>query len=379
MDRAFASTYLNPLTWALNALHYSEYSATSNEDISRISVDKPPYELQHAKEERKIAMPSTQEAAAIANTKPSLSGQHVKYLLKDGELVEYDDARLHVLSTTLKYGVGVFEGFRAYWSEEDQQLYAFRVSDHMRRLVDSMRVVEIDGPKDTEALADQLLGLIRANELRGNLHMRAQVFVDSDDGKPEDTGPSTVFMAAIPMGNYFGATGLNVQISSWARLSDRSMPPRVKSIANYQNGRLALLEAKRNGYDAALLLTESGHVAEGAGYNVFMVRQGRLCTPPITESILEGITRDSVLYLARTELGMDVDIRPIDRTELYSADEVFVCGSAAEVNHIASVDRTTIGQGTAGTVTQGLQDLYRKAVIGRAAADQGWATPVYSS
>jgi branched-chain amino acid aminotransferase len=304
----------------------------------------------------------------------------VRYLLHDGELIDYADAQLHVLSTSTKYGVGVFEGFRAYWSEEDGELYAFRVEDHMRRLIDSMRVVEIDGPSDTAALADQLIGLIRANELRANLHMRTQVFVNSPDGKPDDTGPATVFMAAIPMGNYFGATGLDVQISSWARLSDRAMPPRVKSIANYQNGRLALLEAKRNGYGAALLLTESGHVAEGAGYNVFMVRQGRLCTPPSTESILEGITRDSVLQLASTQLGLDVDIRPIDRTELYSADEIFVCGSAAEVNHVTSVDRTRIGDGSsAGPITAGLQALYADAVRGRIPDLSHWVTPVYGT
>jgi branched-chain amino acid aminotransferase len=301
----------------------------------------------------------------------------VRYLLRDGELIEYDDARLHVLATTLKYGVGVFEGFRAYWSAEDNELYAFRVKDHMRRLVDSMRVVEIDGPNDIDELSDQLLSLVRANELRSNLHMRTQVFVNSSDGKPEDRGPAIVFMAAIPMGNYFGATGLDVQISSWARLSDRSMPPRIKSIANYQNGRLALLESRRNGYDAALLLTEDGHVAEGAGYNVFIVRNGRLCTPPSTESILEGITRDSILHLAHTNLNLDVDLRPIDRTELYSADEIFVCGSAAEVNHVASVDRNVIGNGSAGEITQKLQNLYQQAVIGRAAADQNWALPVY--
>jgi branched-chain amino acid aminotransferase len=301
----------------------------------------------------------------------------VRYLLRDGELIEYDDARLHVLATTLKYGVGVFEGFRAYWSAEDNELYAFRVKDHMRRLVDSMRVVEIDGPNDIDELSDQLLSLVRANELRSNLHMRTQVFVNSSDGKPEDRGPAIVFMAAIPMGNYFGATGLDVQISSWARLSDRSMPPRIKSIANYQNGRLALLESRRNGYDAALLLTEDGHVAEGAGYNVFIVRNGRLCTPPSTESILEGITRDSILHLAHTDLNLDVDLRPIDRTELYSADEIFVCGSAAEVNHVASVDRNVIGNGSAGEITQKLQNLYQQAVIGRAAADQNWALPVY--
>lgn len=312
---------------------------------------------------------------------PASLEQHsgVRYLLHDGELVEYGDAKLHVLSTTLKYGVGVFEGFRAYWSEEDNELYAFRVQDHMRRLVHSMRVVEIDGPTNIDELSEQLLGLVRANELRSNLHMRTQVFVDSSDGKPDDTGPATVYMAAIPMGNYFGATGLDVQISSWARLSDRSMPPRVKSIANYQNGRLALLESRRNGYDAALLLTEDGHVAEGAGYNVFMVRDGRLCTPPSTESILEGITRDSVMHLASAELGLELDVRPIDRTELYSAEEVFVCGSAAEVNHVKSVDRTPIGDTQPGEITRQLQDLYQKAVRGKVSADQRWAQPVYSA
>ncbi|GAA5202090.1 branched-chain amino acid transaminase [Arthrobacter gyeryongensis] len=322
-------------------------------------------------------MTNLSKSATVTDTKAPAFEPSVRYLLRDGELVEYADAKLHVLSTTLKYGVGVFEGFRAYWSDEDQQLYAFRVADHMRRLIDSMRVVEIDGPRDIGVLSEQLLGLVRANELCGNLHMRAQVFVDSSDGKPEDTGPVTVFMAAIPMGNYFGASGLDVQISSWARLSDRSMPPRVKSIANYQNGRLAMLEARRNGYDAALLLTEEGHVAEGAGYNVFMVRQGRLCTPPATDSILEGITRDTVLHLARNVLGVDVDIRAIDRTELYSADEIFVCGSAAEINHVSSVDRTPIGEGTAGELTRQLQQAYRQAVVGRVAADQQWAQPVY--
>lgn len=301
-----------------------------------------------------------------------------QYLLRDGELVAYDDARLHVLSTSTKYGVGVFEGFRAYRDDESGELFAFRVHDHMKRLVASMRVVGIDGPTDVDALEEQLLGLVRANELREDLHMRAQVFVESDDGKPDDTGPATVYMAAIPMGRYFDRPGLNVQISSWARISDRAMPPRVKSIANYQNGRLALLEARRNGFDAALLLTTDGRIAEGAGYNVFMVRDGVLCTPPVTESILEGITRDSILHLARAELGIDVVERPIDRTELYSADEVFVCGSAAEVSPVSSVDRMPVGSGEPGQLTERLKDLYRRAVRGHVATDRGWAQPVYA-
>ncbi|MBO9521380.1 MAG: branched-chain amino acid transaminase [Nocardioidaceae bacterium] len=301
------------------------------------------------------------------------------YLLRNGELTPYDDARIHVLSTATKYGVGVFEGFRAYWSEPDQELYAFRIADHMRRLVDSMKVVEIEGELDPEVLTGQLLDLIRANELRQDLHMRAQVFVEADDGKPDDVGPASVYMAAIPMSRYFTRAGLDVQISSWARISDTSMPPRVKSIANYQNGRLALLEAKRNGYDAALLMTGDGRVSEGAGYNVFVVRHGRLCTPPVTESILEGITRDSVLTLAAEELGLDVEQRPIDRSELYSAEEVFVCGSAAEVVAVLSVDRKPVADGKPGAITAGLQDLYQRAVRGQVAQAHDWVVPVYGT
>lgn len=306
-------------------------------------------------------------------------GQAPKYLMRDGELIEYDDARLHVLSTATKYGVGVFEGFRAYLDDASGQLYAFRVHDHMRRLVASMRVVGIDGPTDTEALERQLLELIRANELREDLHMRAQVFVEAEDGKPDDTGPAHVYMAAIPMGRYFDRPGLNIQISTWARISDQAMPPRVKSIANYQNGRLALLEARRNGFDAALLLTGEGRVAEGAGYNVFIVRDGKLCTPPTTESILEGITRDSLLHLARAELDIPVVERPIDRTELYSAEEIFVCGSAAEVSPVSSVDRLTVGDGNPGAITSALKDLYQRAVRAKIAVDRGWAQPVYAA
>ncbi|MFE4413997.1 branched-chain amino acid transaminase [Streptomyces sp. NPDC056821] len=301
-----------------------------------------------------------------------------EFLLHDGKLIPYDDARIHVLSTSTKYGVGVFEGFRAYL-DEDGQLFAFRVRDHMKRLISSMRIVEIDGPTDIDVLSGQLLDLIRANKLREDLHMRVQVFVDAPDGKPDDTGPATIFMAAVPMGRYFARKGLNVQVSSWARISDRSMPPRVKSIANYQNGRLALLEARRNGYDAALLPTADGHVSEGAGYNLFIVRDGRLCTPPVTESVLEGITRDSVIRLAQRELGLDVVERPIDRTELYTAEEVFVCGSAAEVSSVISVDRMPVADGEPGELTRSLQELYKRAVRGQVAADLGWAEAVYPS
>lgn len=301
-----------------------------------------------------------------------------QYLLYDGRLVAYEDAKLHVLSTTLKYGVGVFEGYRAYWNEDHGELYAFRVGDHMRRLRDSLRLTSIEEPAEVDTLADQLLGLIRANDLHENLHMRVQVFVNSEDGKPDDTGPALVSMAAIPMASYFERPSLDVCVSSWARISERSMPPRVKALANYQNSRLALLEARTNGYDAALLLTQDGSVSEGPGYNVFIVRNGRLATPPPTQAILEGITRATVLQLAREELGLDVDERPIDRTELYLADEVFVCGSAAEVSCVSSVDRHRVADGNPGTITADLQRLYRAAARNEL-HDRGWTSAVYGT
>lgn len=300
-----------------------------------------------------------------------------RYLLFGGELVPYADANLHVLTTTLKYGVGVFEGLRAYWNEEHAELYAFRLEDHFQRLIDSLRLASIDVPPDSSRFAADLIALIRANEFRQSLHMRVQVFVNSPDGPPDASGPALVCMAAMPMNGYFAQSSLDLCVSSWTRISDRSMPPRIKAIANYQNSRLAMLEAKTNGYTGTLLLTSDGHVSEGPGYNVFLVRDGRLVTPRVTDAILEGVTRDSVIKLAGANLGLTVEERSIDRTELYLADEVFVCGSAAEVTAVSSIDRRVIGDGHPGPVTTSLQAEYRAATHNTLDDDFGWVSPVY--
>lgn len=305
--------------------------------------------------------------------------RYPSFLLLNGELVPYEDARLHVLTPALKYGIAVFEGFRGYWNEDDEELYAFRVDDHLRRLRASLSITGIDFDRDVFELGHDLVTLIRRNDLRENIHMRIQVFVASDDGTPGDVGPTVTCIAAMPMGRYFGNPKLDLCVSSWARISDRSFPPRVKSIANYHNGRLAMIEAKRNGYDAPLLLTPEGRVSEGFGYNVFVLRNGRLATPSVTEGILEGVTRDSVLRLAREELGIEVDERPIDRTELYSADEVFVCGSAAEISTVASVDRHAYNGGETGELTAELQRLYLAAVRAEIRRDWGWTRSVYGT
>jgi branched-chain amino acid aminotransferase len=299
------------------------------------------------------------------------------YLMFDGELIAYGDAKLHVLSPALKYGIAVFEGFCGYWNQEHQELYTFRMRDHLRRLRASLDMAGLDYPGDVATLEADIHRLIATNEFREDIHMRLQVFLVSDDGKPEDSGPTTTSISAVPVSSYFGRSMLNLGVSTWARISDRSMPPRMKSIANYHNGRQASIEARRNGYDAPLMLTDAGRISEGFGYNVFLVRDGKLLTPAVTESILEGITRDSVIRLASERLGLRVEERPIDRTELYSADEVFVCGSGEGVTGVASVDRYSYSGGQLGEVTNEVRHLYLAAARGEAVASWNWVSPVY--
>lgn len=300
-----------------------------------------------------------------------------RYLHFGGHLVPYADARLHVLSTTVKYGIGVFEGLRAYWNNTHGELYCFRLEEHLSRLRDSLHLMEIDPPKNIDGLAGDLIELIRANGFRENLHLRVQIFVAADDGTPASSGPSVVSMAAMPMNNYFGQPALEACVSSWARISDRAVPPRIKAMGNYQNSRLALLEARRNGYGGALLLTEDGRLSEGPGYNVFIVRNGVIATPRLVDAILQGVTRDSVIRLASEDLGLSVEERPIDRTELYLADEVFVCGSAAEVSAVTSIDRRPVGLGSAGKITAALQSAYSEVVRHERRLDLDWTRPVY--
>jgi branched-chain amino acid aminotransferase len=300
-----------------------------------------------------------------------------RFVSFDGRIVPYGDARMHVLSPALKYGIGVFEGFCAFWNPERGQLYSFRMQDHLRRLRASLDMAGLELHRDTATLEEDVHEVVRANDLRQDIHMRLAVFLAADDGTPEDTGPCLVSIVPVAVSRYFGKPTLDLGVSSWARIPDRAMPPRMKSIANYHNGRQASIEAKRNGYDAPLMLNEAGRIAEGFGYNVFLVRDGRLVTPAVTESILEGITRDSVLRLAREHLRLAVEERPVDRTEIYSADEMFVCGSAANITPVSSVDRHRFGDGTPGPVTAALSEAYLATARGELLAEWAWTSPVH--
>ncbi len=303
--------------------------------------------------------------------------RYPKFLLFRGELVPYGEARIHVLSTAVKFATTVFEGLRGYWNEDRQELYCFRLTEHFRRLSESMEIVRIPGPNEASWYIEQVVRIIRANEFREDLHIRVQVFIDADDGGLSSTEPTSVCIAAMPMGRYLKHDGVDVAVSSWARIWDRSTPPRAKAVANYHNSRLAVVQARIDGYDDAILLTPDGRVAEGPGYNLFLVRRGQLITPPVTEGVLEGITRDSLIRLAHDMLGIDVVERPVDRSELYVAEEMFFCGSAAEVTPILSVDRHKVGTGGVGDITNRLKVAYLAAARGLVPGCVGWLTPVY--
>ena len=294
-----------------------------------------------------------------------------------GTIVPYEDARVHVLSTAMKYAASVYEAMRAYWSDADQQLYVFRPREHLRRLERSAKIARIPLPADAARLERETLEIIRTNDLREDLHVRLIVFVDTDDGGLASREPVGYVIAPIPTTRYFDTPGLHVGVSSWHRTADNAIPARVKAAANYQNSRLALLQAKTDGYDDAIMLNRDGSVAEGPGYTLFLVRDDQPMTPSVTSNILEGVTRSTLLTLFPESLGVTVEQREIDRTELYVADEAFFAGTAAEVTPILSIDRRPVGEGVMGPLIAKVRDAYFRVVRDGSAPHPEWRTPVY--
>jgi branched-chain amino acid aminotransferase len=309
-----------------------------------------------------------------------VSGQRPRFLFFDGKTVPYAEAKVHVLSTAFKYAAVIFEGIRAYHNEQTNQLYIFRLKEHLDRLQDSAKIARIPLPYTASQISDNLVQLIRTNELRQDLHIRISAYVSEDDGRLNSTGPVGLSMAAIPMDRYDALApteGLKVGVSPWRRLADETMPPRVKSIGNYQNSRLALLDAQAAGFQDAILLDARGKVTEGPGYNIFVIRNGQAMTPPVTYGILEGVTRDTLIRLFEEVHGMPVLQREIDRTELYLADEVFFCGSGKEVTPIGSIDHRLVGNGGMGPLTQRIKETYFDVAKGKQQDYASWLVPVY--
>lgn len=301
-----------------------------------------------------------------------------RFIWLGGEVVPLEDATINVLAPTSQFGANVFEGIRCYWNEEKQQLYAFRLPEHYKRLKDSIKMFRMEDKYTIEELKQGLVDVIKANEYKEDIAVRQTVFIDGF-GSWGSKGPVNMFIAPIPKGRTLDPSkrGLKCCISSWERISDKNISPKVKVGANYINSRMAQLEALENGYDSAILLNNQGKVAEGPGSCLFIVRDGVLITPPITASILESITRDTIIHLAQNSLKLEVVERDIDRTELYMCDEVFLCGSAMEVVPVLSVDKLDIGKGKHGEITAMVHNIYIDAVRGMVKGYEKWLTPIY--
>ncbi len=288
------------------------------------------------------------------------------------------EANVNILTHALNYGSGVFEGIRGYYDEKQQELLLFRVSDHYDRWKQNCGILRIAIPASAEELSEITAELCRRNGFRSNVYVRplaykasARIGVHADDN-------DAYALVVVPFGNYFGKQkGVKAGVVSWRRVEDNAIPGRAKICGAYVNSVLATDEAHRNGHDEAIFLNENGHVAEGATCNLFMLRKGKLVTPPPTDNILEGITRDSVIELARKELNLEVVERSIDRSELYVCDEIFFTGTAAEVAPIIAVDHRPVGTGEIGAVTQKIRGLYFDATRGRLSAYRSWLWPVY--
>lgn len=295
----------------------------------------------------------------------------------NGRLIAEADARIHALAPVVKYASAVFEGCRAYWNADDQQLYAFRLAEHIERLFDGMRILRFETDVTPAQLSGWVLDLIRENGHRETCYFRILAFIDGD-GDQGARGPVSFIVTSAPLGRAREFTeGFRLGVSSWIRVSDRAMPPRVKCIANYHNGRLGILDAQEQGYDYPLFLTESGKVSETAGSCIFLVRKGKVHTPSGTSDILESITRDTVIHMLR-ESGTEVIERPIDRSELYLADEVFITGTHQEVCPVVSIDNLACGDGVPGPFVRDLQAAFLDVVEGRAGTD-AWRSPVWST
>ncbi|MEM6971192.1 MAG: branched-chain-amino-acid transaminase [Pseudomonadota bacterium] len=300
------------------------------------------------------------------------------YAFFNGEIVPWDAARIHVFSPAAKYGTAVFEGIRGYWSDEHGEMYLFRMPEHAERFTFSQLALRFEEVIAPDYVTEKTLELIHACDLRTTVHIRTTAFLDGN-GELGARGPIGFCITVVPRPLPKRVTdGCRAQVSSWRRVADDQMPMRVKCNANYQNGRMATLQARGDGYDAAIMLNARGKVSEGPSMCFAMVKGGRLVTPSVTSDILESITRATLLQLAADELGLEVVERDIDRSELYAAEEAFFCGTGWELTPITDIDGVTLGTGGVGPVARRLQAVYFDIVHARRADYAGWRMPVYA-
>ncbi len=294
------------------------------------------------------------------------------YLKK--QIMPLSEAKIGIMTHAFNYGTGIFEGIRGNWNESHEQLYVFRLKEHFDRLRKSAKIMQMQFPYDNEELYSLVTQLVEMSGFHEDVYVRPLVYKSSEvlGVRLHDLEDDLLIFVA-PFGPYLDLEkGARCQTSSWRRVADTGIPARAKITGIYANSALAKTEAQLNGFDEAIMLDERGHISEGSGENIFVVMDGRLITPPPSSDILIGITRDTVMTLAKNEFGLEVIERDIDRTELYIADEVFLTGTAAHLSAVTEVDRRAVGDGAVGPITRKLQDLFFDVIRGRNAKYERW-------
>jgi branched-chain amino acid aminotransferase len=301
-----------------------------------------------------------------------------KYAFFDGGYVPLEEAKVSVLTHALNYGTGVFEGIRGYWNDDHEEIYIFRLKEHYERFKKNTAMVCIDVPFSVDELADITTKLVAMHDFHDNVYIRPLAYKASEQiGVSMEGVEDGLSIVAVPFGNYVDIhRGLSVCVSSWQRSNDNAIPARAKVTGNYANTALIKNEAVLNGYDEAVVLNSQGYVAEGSAENIFLVRDHTLLTPSVADSILEGITRDTIIKLAERELGIPTIARQVARSELYYADEIILTGTGAQVAPVTRIDQRAVGDGEVGPVGRALQQIYFDVVRGNKPKYMDWLTPV---
>jgi branched-chain amino acid aminotransferase len=319
------------------------------------------------------------EASPADHGEYTAPSQAESWVFFDGEFKQYRDVHLGLMTHALHYGTGCFEGIRAYWNPSQEQLFAILMKPHFARLRNSAKILQIEIAHTDDEMIDATIEILRRNGYREDVYIRPLAFKSAEEiGVRLHNLKESVAIYTAPFGAYVDVEkGIRCMVSSWRRIDDNAAPARAKVTGIYVNSALAKTEANQNGFDEAIVLTQDGHVSEGSAENLFMIRDGVLITPPASDNILEGVTRKVIMELGADDLGLQVVERSIDRSELYIADEVFLCGTGAQVSPVLEIDRRVVGDGEMGPITRELQKLYFDICYGRVEERLDWLTPIY--
>jgi len=301
----------------------------------------------------------------------------LEYIYFEGKIVPEDEAKISIKTNSFHYGTAVFEGIRAYYDEETNKMYGLFFKEHYQRLFQNMKVLNMKIDESIDELVDITKELIKKNNIKSDIYIRPIVYFSDLKISPKLIGyKAKIAIYTYPLGDYIDINqGVKAIVSSWRRLNDNMIPPRLKVAGAYVNSAFSKTEAILAGADEAIVLNEKGFVSEGSAENIFIVRNGKLITPPVSDDILEGITRWAVIQIAK-DLGYEVEERHIARTELYVADEVFFCGTGAQVSPVIEIDHRKVGDGKPGKITKEIQKVYFKAVRGKIEKYKNWVIEI---